>query len=94
MSKRLEILKDKLAKQEAHVARMTEFDPKQRSIKAAVAIAEMYRERLAKLEGELAAELPISHLSEETQVAIGARRLETLGMTLDEQMDNLLSLED
>ena len=50
MSKRLEILKDKLAKQEAHVARMTEFDPTQRSIKAAVAIAEMYRARLAKLQ--------------------------------------------
>jgi len=53
VNKRLEILKEKLAKQEAHVARMVAFDPAQRSIRAAVAIADMYRERVAKLEAQL-----------------------------------------
>jgi hypothetical protein len=48
-AKRIADLEVKLARQEAHVARMTAFDPTQRSIRAAVKIAEMYRERLAEL---------------------------------------------
>jgi len=47
--KRIANLEEKLSRQEAHVARMTAFDPTQRSIRAAVKIAEMYRARLAEL---------------------------------------------
>tara|TARA_R110000868_G_scaffold22336_3_gene91497 strand:- start:2798 stop:3010 length:213 start_codon:yes stop_codon:yes gene_type:complete len=39
-------------------------------------------------------ELGISHLSVESQAAIGRRRNELRGMSYDEQLDNLLNLED
>jgi len=39
-------------------------------------------------------ELDISHLSVESQAAVGRRRNELRGMSYDEQLDNLLNLED
>ena len=42
-------LREKIARQEAHVARMIAHNPTQPSIKAAKKIAEMYREQLAAL---------------------------------------------
>jgi hypothetical protein len=39
-------------------------------------------------------ELDISHLSVESQAAVGRRRNELRGMSYDEQLSNLLNLED